>query len=60
MTDCKLIKCREIFYFLSVAIIVFFVLEFFFPGMVLAYFNVNILLFFWIIDLLFILIKKNN
>jgi hypothetical protein len=51
---------RELFYFFSLAIIVFFLLEIFFPGIVLAYFNVNILLFLWLINFIFFVFNKKN
>ena len=51
---------QELFYFFSLAIIVFFLLEIFFPGIVLAYFNVNILLFLWLINFIFFVFNKKN
>ncbi len=51
---------RELFYFFSIAIIIFFLLEIFWPGIVLAYFNINILLFFWLINLIFFVFNKKN
>lgn len=51
---------RELFYFFSIAIIIFFLLEIFWPGIVLAYFNINILLFFWLINLVFFVFNKKN
>jgi len=57
----KIIKYNYIlFYWLSLAIILFFVLEIIFPGLVLAYFNVNILVFLWLINLLVFIFKKKN
>ncbi len=49
----------EFFYFLSLAWLWFFLLEMIFPNIVLAYFNINILLFFWLINLFFVL-KSND
>lgn len=51
---------RELFYFFSIAIIIFFLLEIFWPGIVLAYFNINILLFFWLINLIFFVFNKKD
>lgn len=51
---------RELFYFFSIAIIIFFLLEIFWPGIVLAYFNVNILLFLWLINLVFFVFNKKD
>ncbi|GEM_PF-2685234 len=47
----------EVFYFFSKILILSFVLEFFLPGLIITYFNLNIFLFFWI--LLFIIILGN-
>ena len=51
---------REFFYFLSVALVVFIGLEIICPNIVLAYFNLNILLTLWLADGLFIIFKKTN
>ncbi len=51
---------QELFYFFSLAIIVFFLLEIFCPGIVLAYFNVNILLFLWLINFIFFVFNKKD
>lgn len=40
---------RELFYVLSFAILIFAFLEIFWPGMVLAYLNLNYVLIFWLI-----------
>jgi len=61
MIGDKIIKYnQELFYFFSLAIVVFFLLEIFFPGIVLAYFNVNILLFLWLINFIFFVFNKKN
>lgn len=39
----------EIFYVFSAAIFIFIILEYFFPGIVLAYININIVLILWLI-----------
>jgi hypothetical protein len=49
----------EIFYFLSITWLWFFLLEMIFPNIVLSYFNTNIFLFLWLINLFFVL-KSNN
>lgn len=49
----------ELFYFLSLSWLWFFLLEIIFPNIILSYFNINILLFFWLINLFFILINNN-
>jgi len=61
MIEDRMIKYnQELFYFFSLAIVVFFLLEIFFPGIVLAYFNVNILLFLWLINFIFFVFNKKN
>lgn len=39
----------ELFYVLTAAILIFVILEIFWPGMVLAYLNLNYVLIFWLI-----------
>lgn len=52
---------KEVFYVLAGAIVVFCGLEIFWAGLVLAYFNINFLLIFWlIIGILILLINKEN
>lgn len=53
---------QEIFYVLSAAIAVFFTMEAFWPRLVLAYLNLNILLLLWFINVILLLFinKKNN
>lgn len=53
---------REIFYVFGEALAIFFILEFFFPGLVLAYINVNVVLIFWLVIGIFIIVfdKKEN
>lgn len=43
---------RELFFFFSFSLIIFFLLEIFFPGLVLAYFNFNLLWLVWLINLI--------
>jgi len=45
----------ELFYFLSISLIILSVLEIIFNNFVLVYFNLNILLFFWLVNFLLIL-----
>lgn len=49
---------REIFYFLSVLMVVFVILEVIWPNIILAYLNLNWLLAVWLIFGLIILSKK--
>jgi len=49
---------REIFYFISVLLGVFILLEMVFPNIILAYFNLNWLFVLWLAFGLFILIKQ--
>lgn len=49
----------EIFYFLSISLAIFLLLEIILPNFVLAYFNINILLVLWFFDLFLILISNS-
>ncbi len=49
---------KEIFYFFSLALFTFFLLEIIFPRIILAYFNINILVFFWLICFFYLLGSK--
>jgi len=49
----KIIK--ELFYVLTGALIIFCLMELIHQGIVLAYININLVLIFWIIDVIFIL-----
>ncbi len=40
---------RELFYFFSFLLIFSFILEIIFPNIIIAYFNLNILVFVWLI-----------
>ncbi len=50
----------ELFYFLSISLIILSVLEIIFNNFVLVYFNLNILLFFWLVNFLLILCYNNK
>lgn len=57
----KLIKyVQELFYFFSIAFVLFFLLEMIWPNFVLAYFNINFLLVTWILSVFYLLFNKNN
>lgn len=49
---------QELFYFFSIAFILFFLLEIIWPNFVLAYFNLNFLLFVWILSFFYLIFKK--
>jgi len=49
---------RELFYFFTVVIFVFFMTELFWPNFILAYFNLNYLILLWLVFGLITLIKK--
>ncbi len=51
---------QEIFYVLTSALLVFGLLEIFRPGMVIAYFNYNLILIFWLIIGIVILFVSNE
>lgn len=46
---------QEIFYALTGGIIIFSAMEIFWPGIILAYFNLNWLLIFWLFNVILIL-----
>lgn len=54
-SNIKIIS-QELFYVLTVVLIIFFVIELLFPGMVLAYININWVLIFWVINVILILV----
>ncbi len=58
MSQSRLI-IREIFYFLSLLLALFIILEIIWPNIILAYFNLNWLLVLWLISGLSLLIKKH-
>lgn len=50
---------KEIFYFLTISVLVFAALELFWPNLILAYFNLNLLLILWgIIAIIQLVITK--
>ncbi|PIR92132.1 hypothetical protein COU01_03350 [Candidatus Falkowbacteria bacterium CG10_big_fil_rev_8_21_14_0_10_44_15] len=52
---------REIFYALTITLFIFIVMEFFFPGIVQAYFSLNFVLILWILSgIVLLLIKKHD
>lgn len=55
----KKIFLYELFYVLAGALIIFIVLEAVWPGVVLAYININWVLILWLIDGIFILLANN-
>jgi len=54
----KRIIYQELFYFFSVALALFIVLEIIWPNIILAYFNLNYLVVFWLLSALGQLFKK--
>jgi len=55
--DLVIIK-REIFYFFSLVLAVFVILEMIWPNIILAYLNLNYVLLLWLAAGLILLIKK--
>lgn len=51
---------RELFYVISLAIVVFATMEFLWPKIILAYFNLNILLIAWFINAIVMLALSNE
>lgn len=56
----KLSILKEIYYVLSVALVLFFGLEFLFPNLVLAYLNLNLVLISWLFVGIIILVINNK
>lgn len=52
--------CQELFYLTSAALLIFTVMEIFWPGIVLAYLNLNYVLLFWLIISIIILLLSNR
>lgn len=50
----------EIFYVLSAGLLIFYLMEFTFPGIVLAYFNLNLVLILWLIVGIVLVLMKNK
>jgi len=57
--DFQLIE-REIFYFFSLALLVFICLEIIWPNIILAYLNLNYLFLIWLASALVLLIKNKK
>lgn len=51
---------KEIFYCLSGALVLFCLLEIFWPRLILAYLNINLVLLFWLFIGIFILASKDK
>ena len=54
---------KELFYALGLAFLIYFVMEIFWPGIVLSYFNINWVLLLWLITAILIILmpdKKNG
>lgn len=51
---------QELFYFLSISLFLFFILEIIWPNFVLTYFNINFLLFIWLLNIFYLLFNKRN
>jgi hypothetical protein len=56
----NIIFWRELFYFLSALLLSFIILEIISPNIILAYFNINYLLLFYLIIALILLIISDN
>jgi fucose permease len=51
---------KELFYVLTGALIIFIILEIVWPGVVLAYININLVLIFWLAVGIVILLTSHN
>ncbi|MFA6107115.1 MAG: hypothetical protein WC745_05620 [Patescibacteria group bacterium] len=51
---------KETFKALTAAVIVFAAMELFWPGMVIAYLNLNLVLIFWFLNSIIILVLDNK
>lgn len=52
---------RELFYVFTGAFLIFFAMELFFPGIILAYVNLNFVLILWLMTgIILVLSKRNN
>lgn len=54
----RAIIAEELFYWLSVALAIFIVLEIIWPNLILAYFNLNYLILLWLLSGVGVLIVK--
>ena len=50
----------EFFYILTISLIIFTILELIWPGIVLGYFNINLLLILWLLNASVLLITTKN
>ncbi len=51
---------KEIFKALTVALAIFAAMELFWPGMVIAYLNLNLVLIFWFLNSIILLLLKDK
>jgi hypothetical protein len=51
---------HEFFYFLTIALVIFAIMELAWPGIVLAYINLNLVLIFWLVNGILLLFVNNN
>ncbi|MFA5754567.1 MAG: hypothetical protein WC905_04470 [Patescibacteria group bacterium] len=58
LAKSRAVLLAEIFYFCGTALVVFIGLEIIWPNIILVYFNLNILLIFWLASGLLLLFKK--
>ncbi len=58
MAKTSVLVLSEIFYFFTLALGLGIILEIFWPGIILVYFNLNYLLIFWLISAFILLIKS--
>ncbi len=58
--NCFMIFLFEFFYILSFSVIIFIIMEVLYPRIILAYFNINILLLFWLIIAMIIILNPEK
>ena len=58
-TNIKIIV-KELFYILGLAFLIYFVMEIFWQGIVLSYFNINWVLLLWLITAILIILIPNK
>ena len=58
-TNIKIIV-KELFYILGLAFLIYFVMEIFWQGIVLSYFNINWVLLLWVITAILIVLISNK
>lgn len=54
------IIAKELFYVSGLAFLIYFVMEIFWPGIVLSYVNINWVLILWLITAILIILLKSN